>query len=125
MKLSATLPVFLTGAHQTLATELHGFIGIQGFHGGQLPPDLTACLKADLDHNPCDLEGIPGLKVGVADTGASSICRKDQHNFLPDSYELLTSPITIGGIAGGVPIVGKGKTRFEFVTSKGKTVTLT
>ena len=37
----------------------------------------------------------------------------------------MATPLDMGGIAGGLKVIGKGKTEFEFVTTKGKIVKIT
>ena len=122
INLISCLPVLIPHGRCTLAEELRGFVSTEGFNGSKLSVGLRSVLRADLAHNPRELEGIPGLKTAVADTGASSICRIKKEDFVPGSYAVLVKPIEMGGIAGGLKVVGKGKTQFEFVTAKGKII---
>ena len=56
------------------------------------------------------------------DTGASAICMKSKASLLPGSYEELQKPITLGGIASGLEIIGKGRAAFELISTTGKKI---
>ena len=69
-------------------------------------------------HSAPELEGVPGVKTAVADTGASSWCTADKSSIL--NYQELTKKVQLDGIAGGLAVVGKGIKRVETVTVDGK-----
>ena len=56
------------------------------------------------------------------DSGASAICMKFKASIPPSTCEILQKPISLGGIASGLEIIGQGKTAFEFISTKGKTI---
>ena len=106
----------------TLTDNLKKFVSTTGLDGNKLPVELRNRLKIDLVHNPRELEEIPGLKTGMADTGTNFIYCMDKTDFVPGSYKKLENTIEIENIAGGLEIIDKGKTCFEFVTAEGKII---
>ena len=123
ISLIACLPVFAAQGREVLGQDLQAFVGRVGFlQTGQLPVELRGRLKNDLIQNPRELDGIPGLQVAVADSGASAVCMKDKSSILPGTYESLDKPINLGGIASGLAIIGNGQTSFEFISTKGKKI---
>ena len=56
-------------------------------------------------HNAQELQGIPGVRKAVADTGASSWCTSDKDSILPGTYQKFDRPIKLGGIAGGLHVI--------------------
>ena len=60
--------------------------------------------------------------MSVMDSGASAISMKSKTSILPSTYEILQTPIHLGGIASGLKIIGKGQTAFEFISTKGKQI---
>ena len=49
---------------------------------------------------------------------------KSKDSILPNTYEELNKPINLGGITSNLEIIVKGKTVFEFVSTKGKKIRL-
>ena len=88
---------------------------------GKIPDALKKRIRSYLTTHPRN-EGISALKLAMVDSGANAICMKSRTSLLPDSYEELATPITLGGIASGLEITGKGKTAFEFISTKGKKI---
>ena len=119
LTLAASLPVIVAQGRTALGAELKAFVGRDGtLSSNQLPSTLRDQLRADLAHHPRELDGVPGLRTSVCDSGASSICKMKEEEFLPGTHTEFKSPIQLDGIAGGSEVVGKGKTPFEFVTAK-------
>ena len=87
--------------------------------------ELRHNIMNDLAMNPRDCGDIPGLSVGFMDTGCSAICQKKMRDIVSGTFESLENPLDLGGIAGGLKVLGRGKTKFEFVTSDGNTICLT
>ena len=125
MNMLMCLPVVLAQGREVLGEDLQAFVGKVGLQTQQLPEKLKERLKSDLTQNPRELEGVPGLQISVADSGASAICMKSKDDILPGSHVELETPLCLGGIASGLAIKGKGKTSFEFITTKGKTMKIT
>ena len=123
------LLVFSVMDRYVLTDDLKKYISTTGLSlgldGNKLPIELRNRLKTDLVHNPRELEEIPGLKTGMTDTGTSFIYRINKTDFVPGSYKKLENIIKIENIAGGLKIINKKKTRFEFVTTEGKIIKIT
>ena len=93
-----------------------------GAHGAvdttRIPDGMKGLLRAELAHNAPELEGVPGVKTAVADTGASSWCTADKRSIL--NCQELTKKMQLDGFSGGLAVVGKDIKRVEMVTMDGK-----
>ena len=67
------LPTISVSGQELLRSDLAAFVGAHGaVDTTRLPDGVKGRLRAELAHNAPELEGVPGLKTAVADTGASS-----------------------------------------------------
>ena len=120
LKLMVCLPSFVVNGRDMLNDDLRAYVSSSGLNTKELSDDMKARVRNDLAWYPRELEGVPGLKVAVCDSGASSICKRDKCAFIPGTYKKYDTPKTIGGIAGGLEVVGEGMVSFEFVTTSGQ-----
>ena len=103
----SVLPSFVHGLHLKLDSDLTGFVGGQGIlNTAHLPFELKKRLRNELSSPHHQTEGVPGLKVGVVDSGASAICRGSKDSFLPGTHGADLTETKQGGIAGGLDIQG-------------------
>ena len=122
LKLMACLPSFVVNGRDLLSRDLQAYVSSSGLKTTELSDELKAKVRNDLAWYPRELEGVPGLKVAVCDSGASAICKKDKNDFLPGTYKKLDTPKTMGGIAGGLEVLGEGMVSFDFVSKRGKRI---
>ena len=93
-------------------------VALVGDHGSvdttRLPDGMKGHLRAKLAYNAPELEGVPGVKTTITDTGASCWCTTDKSNIL--NHQELTKKVKLDGIAGALSVVGQGIKRGGMVT---------
>ena len=122
LKLIVSLPSFVVSRRDVLNGDLQAYVSSSGLNTKELSDKMKTRVRNDLAWYPQELEGVPGLKVAVCDSGASSICKRDKCAFIPRTYKKYDTPKTMGGIAGGLELVGEGMVSFEFITTSGQRI---
>ena len=92
LRLLMALPTISVSSQELLRSDLAAFVGAHGtVDTTRLPDGVKGHLRAELAYNAPELEGVPGLKTAVADTGASSWCTADKSSIL--NYQELTRKV--------------------------------
>ena len=119
LALAALLQTFGVMEQEGLATELKSFVGMKGmFNTESMLNLLKKKIMMDLQHNSRDMLDVPGINTSVADTGSLSGLFSDRERFIEGTYNMLATPINVGGISGGLEVIGKGKLKREFLDVK-------
>ena len=100
-----TLPTISVSSQELLQSDLVAFVGAHGaVDTTRLPDGVKGRSRAELAHNAPELEGVPGVKTTVADTGASSWCTADKSSISILHYQELTKKVQLDAIAGGLQL---------------------
>ena len=114
-------PTFSFGGRQSLTQDSNAHTGKVGhLETGSLPDALMNHLGNDLIRHPWNDGGIPGLTMGPVDSGASATCVKSKAWIPPDTHEESHKPISLGGIASGLEIIGRVEQPLNLWAWKGR-----
>jgi hypothetical protein len=126
---SSESPTFQLTSELKLYSKLRKFRGYQGMlDTTRVPePDLSALrnvihLTSQGSHDMNEV--VQGSFTAIADSGCSITCTNCSDDFLPGTMEELPSPITLGGIAGGLTVTQCGQVAWETVDDFGNIVSL-